>query len=269
MLVFVWTNAWGKEVLRASGNVSYPPSSWAVGDAMVGVGADLLTRIFDDLGIRVDSINAGPWKRTLDALRYGSIDVATTLYKTAEREKHMVFTDEPYMDDINVIWVLKGKGFPFQDWPDLLDKRGGAIIGDSYGNRWDDLFHYHLAMERVKTMRANLKKLEEGRIDYIPYGLYPGLIVIRKYGYGDRMEYLSTPLSSNGLYMAFSKQSPFLKYLPQVNEAIARLKTDGTIDRLIRENIDRYLMGVENPPVNDQPGGGHRPLGPDAPAGHQ
>jgi len=224
-----------------TGDIDYPPSSWAEGDTLAGVAIDILKLAFTELCVPVRVIHKGPWKRAQAALKYGEADIIASVYRTPERQSYATYTETPYMVEQNLIWVMKDKRFPFDSWRDLQGKTGGLILGNSYGTQWDPLFQRKLTVERVHSMHSNLKKLSSGRIDYIPYALYPGTIFIRRYGYQDTVECLPTPMNSEGLYIAFSRKSKFLRYLPAIDEAIARYKADGTIDRLIEANIEKYL----------------------------
>lgn len=226
-----------------TGDTDYPPSSWGDGNTLAGAAIDALKLAFAELDIPIKVVNKGPWKRAQEALKYGEADIITSVYRTPERQSYAVYTDTPYMIERNVIWVMKDKVFPFDDWRDLQDKKAGLLLGNSYGAEWDTLFERVLATEEVHDMHSNLKKLKSGRIDYIPYALYPGTILIRRYGYQDMVECLPTTMASVGVYIAFSKKSEFLHLLPAINKAIARYKADGTMQRLIEGNIDDYLLG--------------------------
>lgn len=224
-----------------TGDIDYPPSSWSDGSTLQGVAIDVLKLAFEELGVETRVISKGPWKRAQSALKYGEADVITSVYRTAEREQYAVYVDEPYLMEKNVIWVMKDKPFPFSGWEDLKGKTGGLLLGNSYGYDWDQLFKKKLKVETVPNMLPNLKKMESGRIDYIPFALYPGTILVRRHNYQDRVVSLPTPMNSVGLYVAFSKKSSFLHLVQDINEAIIRYKADGTLDRLIAENIELYL----------------------------
>lgn len=228
-------------VLISSGNPNYPPSSWAENKQIVGVAAELTKLIFNELGIKVKSQTFGPWKRVQVNAQNGSIDIITTIYKNPEREAYLVYPKYSYMDDKNVVWVQKGKTFPFKKWEDLIGRRGGSVLGDSYGKAFDAFMKERLTIEKVKSAELNFLKLESGRIDYFPYGQYSGIIAAKRFGYEFKVEYLETPLLSERLYIAISKKSKFRKYLPQLEEGIKNLKANGTIDKLIEKHIEKYI----------------------------
>lgn len=233
--------AYSGDVLISSGNQSYPPSSWQEAEAIVGVAAELTQMIFAELGIKTESKYVGPWKRVQKEAVDGTIDVITTIYKNKEREEYLDYPQTPYMDDPNVIWVWKGKTFPFEKKEDLIGKKGLAVLGDSYGEEFDKFIAEKLTIERASELLMNLKKLQAERGDYMPYGLHSGIIAAKQYGYDGKLEYLPKPLLSEGMYIAISKKSKFRKYLPELEKGIRKYKADGTIDRLIRKHIDLYV----------------------------
>jgi polar amino acid transport system substrate-binding protein len=117
------------------------------------------------------------------------------------------------MEDVNVLWVARGKEFPFQQWGDLVGKKGTALLGESYGQG--------LAM---------------GRSDYYPFSLHGGMIQIKQMDLESRITYLEKPISAESIYIAISKKSKFLPYLPRIEAAIQARRADGTVDRLIRKH---------------------------------
>lgn len=245
--LFVWTApaaGWAEAVI-SSGNQDYPPSSWAEGEAIVGVAADLLQLILQDNGLTGESKFLGPWKRVQHLAMEGNIDILTTIYRNPEREAFYNFTDIPYMDDQNVVWVAKGKEFPFEKWDDLIGKRGTAVLGDSYGPEFDKFIVEKLTMERVAQVEQNFKKLVGGRSDYMPYGLYSGMIASRIHGMDAQLSHLPHPLLSEGLYFAVSKKSSHAGIAPLLTEGIKKYRADGTIEKLIQQHLEKYLSGVK------------------------
>ena len=221
------------DVLIASGHPNYPPFSWQRGEQTVGVGVELTEIIFSDLGIDVDFPARGNWKRVQSDAANGTIDVIVGIYKTLDQTQYLAYPDQPYLDDISVVWVRKGREFTFDKWGDLLGKRGTAMLGESYGKDFDDFIARHLQMDRVSTPLQNLKKLDAGRSDYYPFSLYGGTLQLIRYGFEDRIQHLPNAISKQGVYLAISKKSIYVSYLPKITEAIHKRGVDGTIDELV------------------------------------
>lgn len=221
------------EVLIASGHPNYPPFSWQRGEQIVGVGVELTEMIFNDLGIEVIFPVRGNWKRVQNGAAKGGIDLIVGIDKTWERTQYLAYPEQPYLDDMSVVWVRKGREFTFDKWGDLIGKRGTALLGESYGKDFDDFIARHLQMDWVSTPLQNLKKLEAGRSDYYPFSLYGGTLQLKRYGFEDRIRYLPNVIAKQGVYIAVSKKSIYAKYLPEISAAIQQRGVDGTIDRLV------------------------------------
>ncbi len=245
-LLLVTPCAQAQTTVRATGHPNWPPFSWQQGDKIIGIGAELTELIFKDLGISVAFTARGNWKRAQSQVEHGEVDILVAAYKTAERSKVMVYTAKPFMEDANVLWVAKGKAFPFRQWSDLIGKTGTAMLGESYGEAFDSYIKEKLQVDWVNTPAQSLGKLELGRADYFPFSLYAGQIVVRQLGFEGKVDNLPEVISTEGTYIAISRKSRLDKYLPQIEATIARLRADGTIDRLIKKYVD--LAARPTPP---------------------
>lgn len=221
------------EPLIASGHPDYPPFSWQRGEQIVGIGVELTEMIFSDLGIEVIFPARGNWKRVQNGAANGNIDVIVGIYKTLDMAQYLAYPEQPYLEDMSVVWVRKGREFTFDKWGDLIGKRGTAMLGESYGKDFDDFIARHLQMDRVSTPLQNLRKLDAGRSDYYPFSLYGGTLQLKRYGFEDRIQHLPNVIAKQGVYMAISKKSKYISHLPEISAAIQQRGVDGTIDRLV------------------------------------
>ncbi|MCJ8271815.1 MAG: transporter substrate-binding domain-containing protein, partial [Psychrosphaera sp.] len=98
-LLCLSTPVYPSDVLIASGHVEYPPFMYRQGDKIIGVGPDLTTMIFNELGITVDSKYVGSWNRVQRKAEAGEIDLIVGIYKTDVREKYLSYPDEPYVEE--------------------------------------------------------------------------------------------------------------------------------------------------------------------------
>jgi polar amino acid transport system substrate-binding protein len=168
----------------------------------------------------------------------GNIDVIVGIYHTYDRAQYLAYPNLPYIEDVNVVWVLKGREFPFEEWGDLVGKRGTAMLGESYGEEFDHFINERLNIERVSTPLQNLKKLAALRSDYYPFSLHGGKIQVRQFGFGERVHHLPHSISKEGVYIAISKKSRYARHLQQLTAAIRQYSTDGTIERLETKYLD-------------------------------
>jgi len=226
--------------LTASGHPDYPPAMWQEGDYIVGVGTEVLKLALEDLGMGVDSDFQGSWRQVLEGAADGKIDAVVGVYMTEERKKTLEFS-MPYMEDPVVVFVAKGKAFPYAKYDDLAGKRGARTVGDSFGPDFDKFMARKLTVTSSLTAEDNFNKLLSGDADYFVCAMRSGLLEAEKLGIADKIEYLPTNVTSENLYIAMSKGSRYAKYLPEINKKIEVLIKDGTVDKLIDEKRTAYL----------------------------
>jgi len=213
---------------------------WKAGNEIIGVGPELTAIIFGELGIEVDSKYVGLWKRVQHEAEIGRVDVVVGIYKNEQRLRYLAFPNEPYTPDPVVIFVQKGKAFPFMEWKDLIGKNGGSTMGESFGQDFDTYAAKHLEIHRTLRIEQSLQMLSLGRLDYVVYGLYPGRIKAIELGLKNNFDYLPKTVITPPAYQAFSKKSKFLKHLHYFDKRVAELKADGTIGKLIEKYMRQW-----------------------------
>jgi len=229
------TAACAAETVKLTGHPNWPPFSWQHGDKIVGIGPELAEIVFRDVGLAVANVPSGNWKRAQAQASAGAVDVLSAAYRTSERLVTLAYPATPYMQDINVVWVPVGKQFMFERWEDLIGKHGTAMLGESYGQQFDDFIKSKLQVDRSSTPSQSLQKLALGRVDYYPFSLHGGMIQVKQFGFAGRITHLPKPISSEDIYIAMSRKSKYISYLPRIEAAIAARKADGTVERLIRK----------------------------------
>ncbi|MCK5096879.1 MAG: transporter substrate-binding domain-containing protein, partial [Desulfobacteraceae bacterium] len=175
---------------------------------ITGFAVELLEMAFLNTKIKVESRYAGKWKRAQEEVKNGSVDILGGAYITKERKIYMDYILPYFTMDPTVIFVKKGKRFKFKTWEELRGLLGGAPIGNSYGEKFDNYEKKLLRIERVPTVIQGFKKLISDRNDYFVYGLYPGLAEAETADLSDKIEYLENSVISEGLYFTISKKSP-------------------------------------------------------------
>ncbi|MES2296568.1 MAG: transporter substrate-binding domain-containing protein [Pseudomonadota bacterium] len=225
------------DLAKATGHPNWPPFSWQNGNKIVGIGPELLDIIFHELGIGVDCSAAGNWKRAQAQAKVGAVDIIVAAYLTEERNQYLAYPAQPFMNDANVVWVARERPFPFHKWEDLIGRSGTAMLGESYGEKFDRFIKDSLHIEWVSAPTQSLRMLDAGRVSYYPFSLYGGQIQVQQMGLAGRIVNLPDVISTEGTYIAISRKSRFLKYLPQIEAAMARLRADGTVERLTKKYV--------------------------------
>ncbi len=211
------------------------PYTWKKGNQIVGPIVDLITSVFKDLDIPVKTVIL-PWSRGLRQMKTGDIDVVLTIFHTPERAEYMMYT-VPYAQVRSSVFVKKGREFPYRKWEDLIDRIGLFLRGDSHGMDFDDFAKDHLNFSDIEGLEQAVKMLYHERGDYAILIKETALVEIADMGYQDKIVPLYVPISNQNVYIAFSKKSPFLKYLPKVNQQIQELRDNGTIEKMLEKVI--------------------------------
>lgn len=221
------------------GHPDYPPVSWAEDDIIVGLAPEIVKHIFNRLDYNVDAKVVGNWKRCLRELELGRVDVAVA-YRTQERESIYDFSSESVIDDPMAIFVNRSRPFSFENWDDLLGKTTGLMLGDSVGNSFDKFLADKLVIERVSKASQNFGKLGRGHIDFIPYGLHTGNLIIQQFGLSDRIVALPNLATTNQYYLAISRKSDLTQHLELIDLELKRMHENGDVKRLTDHYINLY-----------------------------
>jgi polar amino acid transport system substrate-binding protein len=218
----------------ASGHPEWTPIMYRNGSVIDGAGPALVKKIFAELGLTVETPYVGTWDEVQAKAKTGEVDVLVAAYKTTERQTYMVYSDA-YTTDPVAIFVAKGKAFPFSDWNVLLGKHGVAMVGDSYGQQFDDFAAAKLDLTRVTSSAQAFDMVGSGQADYLLYSLYSGEAYLKQTSSTAAFESLPTFVNEENFYITISYQSPFVPFLQQINQLIAKYKADGTIAALIAQ----------------------------------
>jgi len=245
IVVFMSSTVYAGEKLTACGGLAYPPFMWKEGGKIVGVGTEVAEIIFGELGIQVESKAFSSWNRCLQEVKKGRTDMLVAAAVNKERKAFADFTKNCLSEVPLAVFVWKDRAFRFEKWEDLIGKKMGGILGSSYGQKFDEFAAKNLKISEVVTPIQNFKKLEKGRVDFLPVGLYAGLIHVKQFGYADKVAVLKPYLKTECLYVAMSKKSEYLKHLPYVGRRLLKLHADGTIKRLIDKYIEYYVTTTE------------------------
>jgi polar amino acid transport system substrate-binding protein len=218
-------------VLVASGHADWPPVMFARDGQIDGVGPALEKKIFADLGFRAEFPYVGPWDVVQAKAKSGEVDVLVAAYKTAAREEYLAYS-VPYINDPLVLFVKKGHEFPFAQDADLIGKTGVGTVGDSYGQEFDHYIQANLKFLWASTTQEALDWVKSGKADYYIYSLYSGHEELKSENSDAQFAVLPHRVAEEPFYLAISKKSPFLKYLPEINRLIQKYQADGTVDQL-------------------------------------
>lgn len=232
-LVLVLPGLGYTESIVLLGSDNLPPKSYMDGNTPKGYAVDASRAVLKEAGYQVN-VQLTPWARAVEEAKAGK-GILTHVSKTAEREKIFEFS-QPVVFDRIVVVVKKGKEFPFSKPKDLLGKTVGVLRGATYGGEWSEAVKT-LNVEYDTDAVARIGKLMRGRIDaaIISSGKAGLKIAVDGNGYdmGD-FTILPVPVIQDPNHLVIAKDAQSAKKMAVINEAIHKLHTNGTIDRIMQ-----------------------------------
>lgn len=229
-----------------SGNSEYPPLLWKNPenpDELIGVVPALLKEILEPLGVTADIRHLGSWARVQHFAQSGEIDMVAGAFMTRERFQYMDYILPPITHLPTAIWVPKGQEFLYRHWPDLKGRVGSTLIGNSFGENFDRYADEQLSIEPVRSIDQSFLMASAGRVDYVLYELLQGQVKLAREGQAPTFVPLDKPISTEGLFFTFTKQSRCntFDFREQVADRLYSLVTGGRVADLISEYTARYI----------------------------
>jgi polar amino acid transport system substrate-binding protein len=223
--------------LTVTGHPQYPVIAYRDGERIAGAAPMLVETIAKELKVPVESKYTGSWADAQAATREGKADMIVGIYYNDERATYLDYVQPAFIFDQVVVFVPKGKGFPFTDQQDLIGKKGVTNQGESYGNEFDAFIKDKLTVARADGIDDAFKELLAGKADYVIAGYYPGLAEAAKMGVKDEIEALNPALLSAEMFVAFSKKSPCRSLSPEFGQGITAVTTDGRFNTMLNDAV--------------------------------
>jgi polar amino acid transport system substrate-binding protein len=233
-LAFVGAAAFADSVV-IRGNNAVPPKAYEEGGEAKGFAVDAAKAVLEDAGYTVSVELTAFADAMKNVVSQGG--VVTGIFKTTEREKAYLFTNNEVIADEVFIVTKVGKEFPFSTAKDLAGKKIGYTKGASFGDEFaqakkDGLFtsvEDTDPAERVKTLMA-------GGVDAIIINPGLGALALAAEKAGVDLAELSAlpePLAMLPNYIAVAKETPgAAELIAKMDASIAKLRADGTLDTI-------------------------------------
>lgn len=225
-----------ERVITWATNPTYPPYDWkASTKEYEGACLDVLELVIPK-GYTLRPIVV-PWARAQKMAEEGRIDLLVNLRVTPERSAWLEFSQNPTFPNPIAVFMRRNKTIPLKSWEELRKHVGGTTVGDAFGNGFDEYLKENLTTESSATPFSNFRKLDSGRIDYFVTGYYMGSAMLHSAGMQDRITALRPFISDQPIHLGFSKRSPHLTLLPEIDRKLAQLAADGTLNRILNERF--------------------------------
>lgn len=168
----------------------------------------------------------------------GQRDILLMAKKTQEREKYMLYSETGIKDPQLFYYSTERMDkFEWQSWEALTGYTVGVVMGFNYGKFDTAKVKYQIKADPVETDFQNLRKLVSGRVDLIILNKSNADFFMAQYpGFRGKIKAAKNPVDVPVFYFALSKKGRAVKYLPLIDEALNKMKADGTIDNILRWN---------------------------------
>ncbi|MBK0057571.1 transporter substrate-binding domain-containing protein [Pseudomonas sp. S44] len=217
----------------------YPPVSWSDGKQVRGLAPTVVRELFARLGLEVEIVVLGNWKRCLLDAAEGRVDVVLA-YSSDQRDQGMRFSRVPVLREEVAVFVNRKRPVHFEQLDDLASYRGGLLFGESYGPAFDRFVARHQNIEWVSSSQQNFGKLIRGRIDFVIQERRTGeLFVEHLPGAGD-IQALPVALSVDYLRVAVSRHSPLSQRMDEIDAQLQQMSERGEIDNWLHQSEVTY-----------------------------
>lgn len=210
-------------------NAAFPPFEYLEGDAVVGVDADLMAAIAKELGLTLE-ISDMEFDSLPTALANGQIDIiAAGFTVNPDREETMDFST-PYYTAAQTIIISKDSAFTSAD--DLKDK----LIGVQSGTTGQFAAEELTSTDNIKGFANGMlavEALKNGQVDAVIIDNNPA----KAYGDAniDTLKLIEGQFPNEDYAFAVKKGNAVL--LKKINEALIKIKSNGTFDEIISKYV--------------------------------
>lgn len=217
------------KVMVMGTNAAFPPFEFLDGGVVSGVDADLMAAIAKEMGVEL-KISDMEFDSLPTALANGQIDViAAGFTVTSDREETMDFST-PYYTAAQTIIVAKDSEFASKD--DLKDKVIGVQSGTSGQFCAEDL----TSSDNIKGFASGMlavEALKNGQVDAVIIDNNPAKTYADENP--DTLKLIEGQYDDEEYAIAVAKDNAAL--LKKINDALAKLKENGTFDEIISKYI--------------------------------
>lgn len=221
------------------------------GPELTGLDIELLRAITKKIGVDL-SITKTPWEGQINGIKDGAKDILGGATFSKERSSFAYFS-APYRLEENSLFTYKEslKKLNFDDIPEFLAQiRGlnykigvqdGAIFADERLNRFiNDPLNEDLITRNISDL-DNIKSLIKGEIDGFIADRLAGSAIIIQNQVGDVIQEIELNIKAP-ISLMLSKKTVSLELLDKINDAITKIKNDGTYNNIVKQYLYPILL---------------------------
>ncbi len=216
-----------KKTLTMATNAEFPPYEYKEGEEFLGIDVDIAKALAEELGMElvIEDIN---FDSIIAEVNSGKADMGVAgMTVTPEREKNVSFTDS-YATSAQVIIVAEDSTIASPD--DLTGMTIGVQLGTTGDIYSEDI--KGATIERYNKGADAVVALKQGKIDAVIIDRQPAQVFVEK---NEGIKIVDKEFTVEDYAIAVAKDNTDL--LEKLNTALAKLKKDGTLDKIINKYI--------------------------------
>ena len=170
-------------------------------------------------------------------VQLGEKDGATIISKNKQRAEFIVFSDAIF-EKRGLVYYLASRKSAL-NWQTYRDFKGltlGVTSGHNYGDEFEQaVMNHHLKLHKSARVEQAFKLLLIGRVDAVLSTEKTANEIIKKLGISKQVTQANKPYYSKGYHIGFSKKSPAVNLLPEVNKIILQMSTSGELQAILNK----------------------------------
>ncbi|WP_054650745.1 substrate-binding periplasmic protein [Salidesulfovibrio brasiliensis] len=221
-------------IVYRMGADTWPPYEFVQDGEAFGIASEITLAVFKSMNKDVSRVYSVPWKRGLNMLTHGELDLLVSGVRTAKREAVYHYPDEPLMHASWRIFVPKGSTINALE--DLKGQTVGLVLGYQYPQKVLDRVRQIANVQYVSDNETNIRKLANGRLDALLADYLNGLWIIDSLSLTGTVVPAAEALGERALYTLFSRETVSAETVKAFSEALILFKKTPEY----REMIARY-----------------------------
>lgn len=218
----------GREKLIMGTNAAFPPYEYYEGDKIIGIDAEVGALIAEKLDMDFEIMDMD-FNGIISAVQNGVVDIGMAGMTVREDRLEHVNFSTTYAKGVQVVIVKEGSDIATLD--DLAGKKIGvqeATTGDAYAS--ED--YGEESVKRYQNGAAAVAALQSGIVDAVIIDNEPAKAFVEA---NEGLTILETAYADEDYAIAVAKENTEL--LEKINQALAELTADGSIDAIVNKYI--------------------------------
>ncbi|WP_137936645.1 transporter substrate-binding domain-containing protein [Chitinivorax sp. B] len=220
------------------GTLDYPPYTCQRAGRIQGVATALVQQLL--LQAKLDAqMQLMPWKRVLASARVGTVDAIYPALKTTEREKYLIYLDQPlWVESVVLVRLDEGPSLG-GDLSKLAGKSVCTALGFSLGSKFDNAFNqYGINKIEQPTSTSCMRLLMQGLVEFYATDLLTAQNQQSKATYRNWVTIDPHAIDETPSYLAVSRRSPLAQKMALLNQQMNQLHLSGNKNRLAQQALN-------------------------------